>query len=59
MDRKAGVLRVEGVFAEQGAPKGAGPEIAKAVRRLGRWLGAKEIAYSRRVPAVWRSSLRH
>jgi uncharacterized protein len=59
LDRKAGVLRVEGVFAEDAARASAGPEIAKAVRRLGRWLGAGEIAYSRRVPKVWRSSLRH
>jgi uncharacterized protein YcaQ len=59
LDRKAGVLQVKGVFAETGAPRGAGLEIAKAVRRLGRWLGAKEIVYSRRVPSVWRSSLRH
>jgi uncharacterized protein YcaQ len=59
MDRKASVLRVEGVFAEEGAPASAGPEIARAVRRLGRWLGAVDIVYSRRVPAVWRSSLGH
>jgi uncharacterized protein len=59
MDRKAGVLRVNGVFAENGAPASAGPEIAKAVRRLGRWLGAGEIVYSRRRPAIWSSSLRH
>jgi uncharacterized protein len=59
MDRKTGVLRVEGVFAEDGARASAGPEIAKAVRRLGHWLGAGEIVYSRRVPVVWRSSLRH
>jgi uncharacterized protein len=59
LDRKADVLRVEGVFAEDGARASAGPEIANAVRRLGRWLGAGEIAYSRRVPKVWRSSLRH
>jgi uncharacterized protein YcaQ len=59
MDRKAGVLRVEGVFAEDGAPASAGPEIATALRRLGRWLGAGEIVYSRRVPKAWRSSFRH
>jgi uncharacterized protein YcaQ len=58
MDRKAGVLRVESVFAEPGVRASAGPEIAKAVRRLGRWLGASEIVYSRRVPAMWRSALR-
>jgi uncharacterized protein len=59
LDRKAGVLRVNGVFAENGAPASAGPGIAAAVRRLGRWLGAEEIVYSRRLPAIWRSSLRH
>jgi uncharacterized protein len=59
MDRKADVLRVHGVFAENGAPASAGPGIARAVRQLGRWLGAEEIVYSRRLPAIWRSSLRH
>jgi uncharacterized protein YcaQ len=59
MDRKAGVLQVKSVFAEKGAPNRAGLEIAKAMRRLGRWLGAKEIVYSQRVPAAWRSSLRN
>lgn len=57
-DRKAGVLRVEGVFAEPGAPAGAGRGIAAAVRRLSKWLGAEEIAYSRRTPAIWREFLR-
>jgi uncharacterized protein YcaQ len=56
---KTGVLRVEGVFAEPGAPAGAGRGIAAAVKRLAKWLGATEIAYSRRVPAFWRDSLRH
>jgi uncharacterized protein len=58
-ERKAGVLRVNGVFAEPGAPGGAGPDIARAVKRLAKWLGATEIAYSGRVPALWRESLRH
>jgi hypothetical protein len=58
LDRKAGVLRVEGVFAEPGAPAGAGRGIASAARRLAKWLGAREVIYSRRVPSVWRSALR-
>jgi hypothetical protein len=58
-DRKTKLLRVEGVFAEPGAPAGAGPGIASATRRLGKWLGAKEIVYSRRVPRIWRDSLRN
>jgi uncharacterized protein len=58
-DRKTGALRVESVFAEPGAPAGAGTGIARAVRRLGKWLGAETIAYSRRVPSVWRDRLRN
>ena len=57
-ERKTGVLRVEGVFAEPGAPKSAGSGIATAMRRLAKWLGAEEIRYPRRVPAAWRASLR-
>jgi len=56
-DRKTRVLRVHAVFAEPGAPRGAGVGIARAVRRLASWLGAEEISYSRRVPPVWRDSL--
>ena len=35
------------------------PSIAQATRRLGKWLGAEQIAYSRRVPAIWRDALRN
>ena len=56
-DKKTGVLRVEGVFAEPGAPAGAGLGIARATRRLATWLGAIEVRYSRRVPALWRDAL--
>jgi uncharacterized protein YcaQ len=58
-DRKTKVLRVESVFAEPGAPDGAGSGIAQAVRRLGKWLDAEEIVYSRRVPSIWRAGLRN
>ena len=57
-DRKAGTLHVKGVFAEPAAPAGAAPGIAGATRKLAKWLGAKEISYSCRVPSVWRESLR-
>ncbi len=56
-DRKAEAMHIKGVFAEPGAPAGAGPGIAGATRRLAKWLGAKEISYSRRVPSIWRDSL--
>jgi uncharacterized protein len=58
-ERKTRVLRVEGVFAEPGAPAGAGSGIAVAVRRLRKWLGAEQIAYARRVPSIWRDALRN
>jgi uncharacterized protein YcaQ len=57
-DRKTKVLRVERVFAEPGASAGAGPGIASAARRLGKWLGADQIAYTRKIPSIWRSALR-
>ena len=56
-DRKASVLKVHGVFAEEGAPAGAGPGIASATRRLAKWLGATEIVYPRKVPPIWREAL--
>jgi uncharacterized protein len=58
-DRKTGLLLINGVFAEQGAPPGAGPGIARAARNLAKWLGATEVRYSRRVPSIWRDSLRN
>ena len=58
-DRKTKVLRVEGVFAEPEAPESAGQGIATAIRRLGKWLGADTIVYSRRVPSIWRDRLRN
>jgi uncharacterized protein YcaQ len=57
-DRKTGVLRVLGVFAEPGAPASAGAGIASATRRLAKWLGATDIVHPRRVPAIWREALR-
>jgi len=58
-DRKTGVMRVHGVFAEPDAPASAGPGIARTARRLAKWLGAKEVSYSRRVPSIWGDSLRN
>jgi uncharacterized protein YcaQ len=55
-DRKTSVLRVHGVFAEPGAPAGAGPGIASATKRLAKWLGATDIVYPRRVPTIWRKA---
>ena len=57
-DRKAKVLLVNGVFAEPDAPRGGGTAIARTITRLGSWLGAERVTYSRRVPPVWREFLR-
>ena len=57
-DRKTGVLHVHGVFAEPGAPAGAGRGVASATMRLAKWLGATDVVYSRKVPTMWRTALR-
>ena len=43
----------------QGRRQARAPESPQRIRRLGKWLGAEEIAYSRKVPAIWRDSLRN
>jgi len=55
-DRKANVLRVRQVYAEEGATEDAGAAIAKAIQELARWLGASDADYDR-VPRVWRRDL--
>jgi uncharacterized protein YcaQ len=58
-DRKSGVLRVLGVFAEPDAPASAGAGIGRTLRNLAKWVGAKDVTYPRRVPPIWRDSLRN
>ena len=55
-DRKANVLRVRQVYAEEGATEDAGAAIAKAIQELVRWLGASDVDHGR-VPPVWRRDL--
>ncbi len=57
-DRKTQTLRVLGVFAEPHAPESAGAGIAAAIRRLAKWLDAKDVVYPRKVPAIWSKALR-
>jgi uncharacterized protein YcaQ len=58
MDRERGQLRVNGVWAEPGAPASAGRAVARALEDLAAFLGAKEILYnSRRIPAIWKRAL--
>ena len=56
-DRTTGVLHVNAVFAEDGAPASAGPAVSKAIRELSGWLGAKDVAFTKRIPAHWRTAL--
>ena len=56
-DRASGVLHVNAVFAEPGAPASAGPSVARSIRELASWLGAADLRFARRVPAAWRSDL--
>lgn len=56
-DRASGVLHVNAVFAEPGAPASAGPSVARSIRELASWLGAADLRFGRRVPAAWRSDL--
>jgi len=43
MDRRQGVLVVEGVFAERGAP--SGPELGRAIESLAAFAGAGSVSY--------------
>jgi uncharacterized protein len=60
LDREHGRLEVKAVHAEPGVPRD--PEIPEAlgsgIHQLADFLGAKEVTYSRRVPASWRRALR-
>jgi hypothetical protein len=59
MDRKAGRLNINAVYAEPDAPGDAATaqSIATAIQELASFLGAESIAYTERVPAAWRGSL--
>jgi uncharacterized protein YcaQ len=52
-DRKAGVLRINAVYAEAGAKPSDWPRAERAIGELASWLGAGEVAWPAR-PAVWR-----
>jgi uncharacterized protein YcaQ len=59
MDRKSGKLVVNAVHAERNAPKerSVGEEVGESIRQLSEFLDGKQVAYSRRVPSFWKSSL--
>jgi uncharacterized protein YcaQ len=57
MDRKKKHLLIHAVHAEPDAPKTAAPAIAQAITDLAQFLGAKQIVYSKKIPAIWRKAL--
>jgi len=57
-DRRKGTLSINGVWAEPGAPAGAGPAIRTTLDALAGWLGADEVVVGRRVPRLWARALR-
>jgi hypothetical protein len=58
VDTRAGVLRVDGIWAERGAPSEAGADVAGALRELASWRGAERVEVGRRVPRMWAKELR-
>jgi uncharacterized protein len=55
-DREKAVLRINGVWAEEGARESDGPKVAAAIAELARWRGARDTTI-RKVPRVWRRAL--
>ena len=58
VDRRANVLRVDGVWAEPDAPADAGEDIAHSLHELATWVGPGDIRVGRRVPRRWSAALR-
>jgi uncharacterized protein YcaQ len=57
-DRKAGELRVNGIWAEEDAPAEAGSKVAGAIGELASWLGARTVSLPRRLPSAWSRALK-
>ena len=58
VDRRAELLRVDGVWAEPGAPADAGEDVSHSLRELATWVGSNEVRVGPRVPQRWRAALR-
>jgi uncharacterized protein YcaQ len=59
MDRAHGRLTINAVYAEPHAPatRQVARTIARSVEGLGDFLGATDIAYSRKMPSIWKDGL--
>lgn len=56
MDRKTGILTVNGIWAEADAPDDrlTGDAVATAVNELAKFLGASDVRYARKIPSGWK-----
>jgi uncharacterized protein YcaQ len=57
LDRKEGVLRVVGLWAQPNGAPGDGPGIGAALRELAGWLGAEDIRLPARLPKPWAGTI--
>lgn len=59
MNRKTGRLMINAVYAEPHAPSSdrVARDVAKTIKELGAFLGAKEICYSSKTPVTWKKHL--
>lgn len=57
MDRTTNKLLINGVYAEPTAPKN-GKLVKHAIEDLAEFLGATDIEYSKKIPAMWKKGLR-
>ncbi|MEV6901211.1 crosslink repair DNA glycosylase YcaQ family protein [Amycolatopsis sp. NPDC051372] len=56
-DRRRGVIELEGVYAEPGAPARAGTAVRRAIAELAAFTGTERVEYSGAVPEPWRAAL--
>jgi uncharacterized protein YcaQ len=60
MDRKTGVLTINGIWAENAAPKDktTGLAVRNSIEELGRFFGATRIDYPKKIPAAWKPAFK-
>jgi uncharacterized protein len=60
LDKASGNLQINAVFAEPGAPREreVAESLAVTISRLAKFVNARKVTYTSRVPAPWKSELR-
>jgi len=57
LERESGVLRINGVWAEEPVSAADGSKVARAIAELSAWLGARDVSFGGPVPPRWRRAL--